>query len=39
MIAQGQTPIGNTPAEAAANLRSDVEKWGALINGFGLKIE
>jgi tripartite-type tricarboxylate transporter receptor subunit TctC len=39
MITQGQTPIGNTPAEAAANLRSDVEKWGALINGFGLKIE
>jgi tripartite-type tricarboxylate transporter receptor subunit TctC len=39
MIAQGQTPIGNSPDEASANQRSDVEKWGALINGFGLKIE
>ena len=39
MIAQGQTPIGNSPEEAAANQRSDVAKWGALINGFGLKLE
>ena len=39
MLAQGQTPIGNTPEEAAANQRSDVAKWGALINGFGLRIE
>jgi tripartite-type tricarboxylate transporter receptor subunit TctC len=39
MIAQGQTPIGNSPDEAAANQRSDVAKWGALINGFGLKLE
>lgn len=39
MIAQGQTPIGNSPAEAAANQRADVEKWGALIKGFGLKIQ
>jgi tripartite-type tricarboxylate transporter receptor subunit TctC len=39
MLAQGQTPIGNSPEEAAANQRADVEKWGALIHGFGLKIE
>jgi tripartite-type tricarboxylate transporter receptor subunit TctC len=39
MVAQGQTPIGNSPDEAANAQRSDVEKWGALINGFGLKIE
>jgi tripartite-type tricarboxylate transporter receptor subunit TctC len=39
MLAQGQTPIGNTPEEAAANQRADVAKWGALISGFGLKIE
>jgi tripartite-type tricarboxylate transporter receptor subunit TctC len=39
MIAQGQTPIGNTPEEAASNQRSDVDKWGSLINGFGLKLE
>lgn len=39
MIAQGQTPIGNTPEEAAANQRADVEKWGALIRSFGLRIQ
>lgn len=39
MISQGQTPIGNSPDEAASNQRSDVAKWGALINGFGLKLE
>ena len=39
MIAQGQTPIGNTPDEAAAAQRSDVQKWGELIKGFGLKIQ
>ena len=39
MIAQGQTPIGNTPEEFAAAQRSDVEKWGALIRGFGLKLD
>lgn len=39
MIAQGQTPIGNTPDEFAAAQRSDVEKWGALIHGFGLRLD
>ena len=39
MIAQGQTPIGNTPDEFAAAQRGDVEKWGALIRGFGLKLD
>jgi len=39
MIAQGQTPIGNTPDQFAAAQRSDVEKWGALIRGFGLKLD
>jgi tripartite-type tricarboxylate transporter receptor subunit TctC len=39
MIAQGQTPIGNTPEEFAAAQRSDVERWGALIRGFGLKLD
>ena len=38
MIAQGQTPIGNTPDQFAAAQRSDVQKWGALIRGFGLKL-
>jgi tripartite-type tricarboxylate transporter receptor subunit TctC len=39
MIAQGQTPIGNTPDEFVAAQRSDVEKWGALIRGFGLRLD
>ena len=39
MIAQGQTPIGNTPDQFAAAQRGDVEKWGALIRGFGLKLD
>lgn len=39
MIAQGQTPIGNTPDEFIAAQRGDVEKWGALIRGFGLRLD
>jgi tripartite-type tricarboxylate transporter receptor subunit TctC len=39
MLAQGQTPIGNTPEEFTAAQRADVQKWGALIRGFGLRIE
>src|SRR6185369_10029454 len=39
MLAQGQTPIGNTPDEFLAAQRSDVEKWGALIRGFGLRLD
>lgn len=39
MLAQGQTPIGNTPDEFAAAQRADVLKWGNLIKGFGLRIE
>ena len=39
MIAQGQTPIGNSPDEFLAAQRSDVEKWGALIRGFGLRLD
>ena len=39
LLAQGQTPIGNTPDEAAAAQAADVAKWGALIKGFGIKID
>src|SRR5262245_43827707 len=39
MVAQGQTPIGNTPEEFAAAQRSDMEKWGALIRGFGCTLD
>ena len=39
LLAQGQTPIGNTPEEAQAAQSADVAKWGALIKGFGIRID
>lgn len=39
MVAQGQTPVGNTPEEFMANVRADLPKWGALIKASGAKIE
>ncbi len=39
MIAQGQTPVGNTPEEFAANVRADLPKWEFLIKASGAKIE
>ena len=39
MIAQGQTPVGNTPEEFVANVRADLPKWEALIKASGAKIE
>lgn len=39
MIAQGQTPVANTPEEFMANVRADFPKWDALIKASGAKIE
>jgi tripartite-type tricarboxylate transporter receptor subunit TctC len=39
MVAQGQTPVGNTPEEFTANVRADLPKWEALIKASGAKIE
>jgi tripartite-type tricarboxylate transporter receptor subunit TctC len=39
MIAQGQTPVANTPEEFMANVRSDYPKWEALIKASGAKLE
>jgi tripartite-type tricarboxylate transporter receptor subunit TctC len=39
MVAQGQTPVGNTPEEFAANVRADLPKWGALIKDSGAKAQ
>jgi len=39
MIAQGQTPVGNTPEEFVANVRTDLPKWDALIKASGAQIE
>lgn len=39
MVVQGQTPVGNTPEEFAANVRADLPKWDALIKTSGAKVE
>ncbi len=39
MVAQGQTPVGNTPEEFVANVRADLPRWKALIEASGAKIE
>ena len=39
MVAQGQTPVGNTPEEFTANVRADLPKWEALIKASGAKAE
>lgn len=39
MIAQGQTPVGNTPEEFAANVKADLPRWEVLIKASGAKIE
>jgi tripartite-type tricarboxylate transporter receptor subunit TctC len=39
MVAQGQTPVGNTPEEFTAHVRADLPKWEALIKASGAKAE
>jgi tripartite-type tricarboxylate transporter receptor subunit TctC len=39
MVTQGQTPVGNTPEEFMANVRSDFPKWDALIKASGATLE
>jgi tripartite-type tricarboxylate transporter receptor subunit TctC len=39
MDALAAEPVGSTPAELAAFLKSEMEKWGSLIKGIGLKVE
>jgi tripartite-type tricarboxylate transporter receptor subunit TctC len=39
MVAQGQTPVGNTPEEFVANVRADLPKWESLIKASGAKPE
>jgi tripartite-type tricarboxylate transporter receptor subunit TctC len=39
MVAQGQTPVGNTPEEFVANVKADLPRWEALIKASGAKIE
>ena len=39
MVAQGQTPVGNTPEEFVVNVRADLPKWEALIKASGATLE
>jgi tripartite-type tricarboxylate transporter receptor subunit TctC len=36
---QGAAPVGNTPAQFATVLRSDMAKWGKVIKDSGIKLE
>ena len=38
-LAQGNDPVGNTPAEFAAFIKLEAEKWGAIGKRLGIKLE
>jgi len=38
LAAQGVYPVGNTPAEFAAIIKNDIEKWAKVIKSAGIKI-
>jgi tripartite-type tricarboxylate transporter receptor subunit TctC len=35
----GADPVGNTPAEFAAQIRADIEKWGTVVRSAGIRAE
>lgn len=39
MDATGLTPIGSTPEEFGAYLRSEIEKWGKVVRSVGMRVE
>ncbi len=39
LVEQGQTPLGNTPAEFEANFKSQAPRWEALIRASGAKAQ
>jgi len=39
LLALGATPIGGSPAEFAALIRADYEKWGPIIKAAGIRGE
>ena len=39
LVAQGFEPVGNTPAEFAAYIKSEITKWGKVIRDAGIKPE
>ena len=39
LIGQGMYPIGGAPEKLAARMKSDYDKWGAMIKKLNLKLE
>ena len=39
MLSQALYPLGGTPQELATRMKSDYDKWGAIIHKLGLKLE
>ena len=39
LIATGVTPVGNSPAEFTAGIKSDLAKWGKVIRDFKIQVE
>ena len=39
LLADGAEPVGNTPEQFGAFIKSEIEKWGKVIKAAGLKAE
>jgi tripartite-type tricarboxylate transporter receptor subunit TctC len=39
LLAMGIEPVGNSPAEFGAFLRSQITRWAALVQGKGIKVD
>ena len=38
-MGDGSEPVGNTPAQFAAHIKSEVEKWRDVIRKAGIRVE
>ena len=39
LASQGAEPLTSTPAEFAAYLRSEIDKWGKVVKAAGMKVD
>lgn len=39
LLAQGATPVGNTPAEFTTHIRNEIHKWSVVIKASGAKVD